>query len=133
MTNSCLGLYRSGQCETWCFTNIFAFSRGPEFSAVMPYTCEFKILGDSDGKVLLIFLPSNIVSALFNAGDMSTENFVQALMDSYHLPPFQSDVLPNSDKPCYFVTSPEGFEIAVAANKELLISRIPTAGERKFG
>jgi len=92
---------------------------------------DFNISGGSDRRVSLIVLSPRIVGPLFNAADMSTEDFVQAMVDNYHLSGFQKDFLPSGD-PFYFYTSPVGFKIEITSDKHLIITRVPASIERKF-
>jgi hypothetical protein len=142
--------------ESWYFTNAFVYSDasnstwrvGPSYGnslgafALGPFdygdnvlgpvdNTDFNVSGGSDKRVSLIVLSPRIVGPLFNAADMSTEDFVQAMVENYHLGGFQREFRP-SGEPLYCYTSPVGFKIVITSDKHLIITRVPASTERKF-
>ncbi|MFP4501548.1 MAG: hypothetical protein ACLFTT_11160 [Candidatus Hydrogenedentota bacterium] len=99
---------------------------------------------DGEGQVAAIFLYPNAVEALFNAADMSAEEFAQSFIDAYGIPEMQPEVdafdtiraqitgrLDRTGDWAY-VDRAHGWALTIRDNKEIRLERITKADDVSF-
>lgn len=101
------------------------------------------ITPDTEGRVEILFVAPSGVDALFNAGDMSGEEFAQSFADAYGIP--EMEVYTEDIDPAlvhlagrFFTTGwayldrEHGWAVTIGENKTLTVSRVTAGDERSF-
>lgn len=85
------------------------------------------VTSDAQGKVDLYALEYVAVNAMFNATDLSLNEFAQLFIDAYGIPELKPDE--NHENLVY--TSPNGVKVAITKDKGVVVQKTQTQTERK--
>ncbi len=103
----------------------------------------WKIYADESGGVDEIYLHGDGVNALFNAGDMSAEEFAQSFVDAYGIP--EMEIYAHDVDPALiglvgaafttgwaYADRENGWAVTISEDKQLTMKKVAAAAETKF-